>query len=149
NTTNSGRDPREVTPTPGSKTKWRSLYEPDKPIQPAELRKEIEAPWANAALAPGEPAVLTVGRGAGSRYPSLSAACLAAPPKRPCVLEIHDNGPLFDVPAVLADQSLTIRPGKGFRPLLVWDVGRTLDERRRPTVVDEAQPLVFLDVQRG
>jgi serine/threonine protein kinase len=135
------------SPPPAEKVQWRHLYKPDKQIQPAQLRKEVEAPWANTAPAAGDPVVLAVGRGAA--YSSLAAACAAAPPGRPCVLEIHDNGPFFEVSAAVADRPLTIRAARGFRPLLVWDVTRTLDERRRPGRADDAQPLVFLDVRGG
>jgi serine/threonine-protein kinase len=144
-----GRTAHDLTTRPATPAKWRRLYEPDKPIQPAELRQEFEAPWAKAAQDAGEPVVLTVGRGPGARYPSLSAACAAAPAGRPCLVEVHDNGPLFDGPTGFADRALTVRPGPGFRPLLVWDVARTQDARPRPAGSEDGQPLVFLDVQHG
>jgi serine/threonine protein kinase len=134
-------------PPPAEKAKWRRLYEPDKPIQPAELRKEMEAPWAKAAPAAGEPAVLKVGR--GTAHSSLASALAAAPPGRPCVLEVRDNGPFFDVSTAVAGRALTIRAARGYRPLLVWDMTRTLDERRRARATDEAQPLAFLDLRGG
>jgi hypothetical protein len=55
-------------------------------------------------------------------FPSLAAACAAAVPDRLTVIEIHDDGPLFQAPVAIAGRSLVIRAGRGFRPLLVWEV---------------------------
>src|SRR5262249_32768194 len=68
------------------------------------------------------------------------------------IVELRDNGPFFDVPATLSDRNLIIRAAKGYRPLLVWDVERTLDERRR--YQDRRKPmetdsLVFLEIKHG
>src|SRR5262249_10656085 len=86
-----------------------------------------------------------------SAYPSIRAALAAAPPDRRIVLEVQDNGPLFEMPLRIKDRAVTLRAAKGFRPLVVWDVQGTLDERKRflrgkPT---ETGPLVFLDVKGG
>jgi eukaryotic-like serine/threonine-protein kinase len=137
------------------KPKWPALYQPSKPIDFAALHKEIDTP--EAAATPSGPTVeLIVGRlppdPSGKTYPSLSAACKAIPAGGTGIIELHDNGPFFDIPATLADRSLVLRAAKGYQPLLVWDVPRTLDEQRRnrdrraPTPTD---PLVFLEVKHG
>jgi hypothetical protein len=92
--------------------------------------------------------VRTVGRAAAGVYPSLSAACAEAPADRPLILEVADDGPLFDVPTALAGRDVTVRVAKGRRPLLLWDVPRTLEERRRAGAA-EKEPLTFLDVCGG
>jgi serine/threonine-protein kinase len=139
------RHPPEPTP----RVAWKPLYQPSRPIKPAALRKEMEAAWAAAPPA-AEPVVLEVSRGRpgpGTFHHSLAAACAAAPAGKPCVLEIHDNGPFFDGGLSVTDRQVTIRAARGYRPLLVWDVERTLAERRAAGGGDG--PLVFLDVQRG
>jgi serine/threonine-protein kinase len=144
-----------VNPAP-KKPKWPALYHPSAAIDVAALRKEIEAPWA-AAPKPGPTIELTVGRlppdNSGKNYRSLSAACKAIPAGATGIIELRDNGPFYDGPAALADRNLVLRAAAGFRPLLVWDVQRTLDERRRNRErgqpADTAGPLSFLDVKHG
>jgi hypothetical protein len=80
--------------------------------------------------APADAFVARVGRAPqalpGPGYPSLAAALEAAPAGKPVVLEVHDNGPLFETPGALAGRDLTVRAGPGYRPLVVWDLPRTL-----------------------
>jgi hypothetical protein len=137
------------------KPNWPALYRPSVAIDAAALRKEIEAPWA-AASAPAQTVERVVGRlppdPSGKTFRSLAAACKDIPAGATGIIELHDNGPFFDVPAAVRDRSLIIRPAKGYRPLLVWDVERMLDERRRyrdRRKPAETEPLVFLDVQNG
>src|SRR5262249_54571837 len=68
-------------------------------------------------------------------------------PGRAIIVEIHDNGPLFEVPLAVEDRHLTLRAGKGYRPLLIWDLPATLEQRRRDKKSDQA--LVFLSVRKG
>jgi serine/threonine protein kinase len=129
-------DPPPAVPP---KALYPALYTPSLAVSPDALRKEIQAPWAGQAV-PADAVVLAVGRGAGSAsspvYPSFGAALKAAPPGKACVLELHDNGPFFDVPVTVSDRPLVIRAGRGYRPLLVWDIGR-------------GKGSAFLEVQRG
>jgi hypothetical protein len=144
---------RILNTTPPKKPSWPALYQPAQPIDSAALRKEIEAPWA-AIPAPAKTIELVVGRlppdPSGKTFHSLAAACKAIPAGATGIIELHDNGPFFDIPAAVSDRSLVLRAAKGYRPLLVWDVQRTLDERRKdrrqPT---ETEALVFLDVKHG
>jgi serine/threonine-protein kinase len=132
--------------------RWPALYKPAEAFDPAALRAEVEAPWKGRAAA-GEPFTARVARlpaAAAAGVPafrSLAEACAAAPPGRPVVLEVHDNGPLFELPAALAGRDLTVRAGKGYRPLIVWDLPATVQERKRQKKA--AEPLVFLGVQKG
>jgi eukaryotic-like serine/threonine-protein kinase len=95
------------------------------PAELARLRAELMGPHAQFPTPPPDAAVLRVSRAAppgGKSFRSLAEACAAAPAGRHTVIEIHDNGPLFE-PAVppLAGRSLTLRAGAGYRPLLVWE----------------------------
>ena len=144
-------------PVPLPKPTWPALYRPSIPINVAALRKEIDAPWTTTA-APGPTVELTVGRlptiASGKTFRSLAAACKAIPKGATGIIDLRDNGPFFDIPAAVADRSLVIRAAKGYHPLLVWDVQRTLDERRRNPDRRDAGPtgkeeLVFLDVRHG
>jgi serine/threonine-protein kinase len=141
---------------PPKKPNWPALYRASKPIDAAALRKEVEAPWS-APPASGPTVELVVGRLAaepsGKTFRSLAAACKSIPAGATGIIELRDNGPFFDIPAVLVDRSLVLRAAPGYRPLLIWDVQRTLEERRRNRdrrqAADEADPLVFLDVKHG
>ncbi|MGH7173409.1 MAG: hypothetical protein ACRELG_24255, partial [Gemmataceae bacterium] len=150
---------------PPSKPTWPTLYRPSEPFDAAALRKEIEAPWAAPAVS-GPTVELTVGRlppnPSGKTFLSLAAACKAVPAGATGIIELRDNGPFFDIPAAVADRSLVIRAAKGYHPLLVWDVERTLDERRhsrtgvspvqndrRDAGATPPEEIVFLDVRRG
>ncbi|HEY7154655.1 MAG TPA: hypothetical protein VH575_11905, partial [Gemmataceae bacterium] len=150
------RPPDKISEPPVvKKPSWPALYRPSIVIDPVALRKEIEVPWA-AASAPAQTVERVVGRlppdPSGKTFRSLAAACKDIPAGATGVIELRDNGPFFDVPAVVRDRSLVIRPAKGYCPLLVWDVERMLDERRRyrdKRKPAETEPLIFLDVQNG
>ena len=47
------------------------------------------------------------------------------------VLEIHDNGPLHELPVAVEGRDVTVRAGKGFQPLIVWDLPATFAQRKR------------------
>ena len=126
---------RTTQPAPAVKPKpaapkpvvLRRLYEPRVPLNPEVLGQEFDRPKPPAVA---EGAVLyRLSRfdhgGTGHYYPTLAAACVAAPPDRQTVIEIDDNGPLFELPAAVKDRSLVLRAGKGYRPLLAWDVLRS------------------------
>ncbi len=106
------------------------------------LREEFLKPWA---AAPVRPAALTlqVSRSAvpgdGRQFTTLADAVAAAPADQETVIEIHDNGPLFESAMEVRNRSLTLRAAKGYRPLLAW-------ERDRPGV---PRANVFLTVYGG
>ncbi len=139
-----GRQRPAHPPEPGGPPR---MYTPVTPIDAAGLRQELEAPWAGdtgptadtpvyavsrAALlaAPGgksEPPTGLAGVGGGPNasvrsYASLADACAAVPPDRTGIIEVRDNGPLFLAPAAVTGRNLVLRAGKGYRPLLVWDL---------------------------
>jgi hypothetical protein len=66
------------------------------------------------------------------------------PPGTAAVIEIQDNGPLFE-PALpdLAGRKLVLRAGKGYRPLLAWDVGAA------PAGKPAAGPPRFVALDKG
>ena len=99
------------------------LYRPAVAIDVAALRRRMEAPWAAAATTAASGRTVRVGRGAaaaGGIYPSLEKACAAA--AGPLVIEIHDNGPLFESPLAVRGRSLVVRGGREYRPLLAWNL---------------------------
>lgn len=148
----SGENPHVVVVP--SKPNWPALYRAVERLDAVALRKEIEAPWT--ATPPSRPTVeLVVGRlpsdPSGKTFRSLAAACKAIPAGATGIVELRDNGPFYDVGAVIAERGLVIRAAKGYHPLLIWDVQRVLEERRlsRRTPAEKATPLVFLDVKHG
>ena len=140
---------------PPDKPRWPALDRTATPVDAVALRNEVEAPWAALAAPPTDAAVFHVARasaaGQAPAYSSLAAAAAAAPPDKPLVLEIDDDGPLFETSTAFADRKVTIRAGRGFRPLVVWDAPRTLEERRQkaPGKADDGRPPAFLGVERG
>lgn len=126
------------------KSRWPWLH-PSLAAWDAEpLRREFEQPWSGQPALPTDTPVLRVARnprGGGEQFESLAAAVATTAPGRTAIIEIHDNGPLFELPATAADRSLIIRAGKGYRPLLVWDVERARANGPLPTA--------FLSVSRG
>jgi serine/threonine-protein kinase len=142
---NKGKEPEN----PAAKGQLPALYKPAAPINVTALRQEVEAPWAGSTQTPANAFVARVSRvpGPAPSFHSLSAACAAAPAGRAIILEIHDNGPIFELPTALAGRDLTVRAAKGYRPLVVWDLPATLSERKRLKKSD--QPLVFLRIDKG
>lgn len=129
-------EPDKPPPNPQTKNPPVKVDPNPKPEQQpvldvAALQQEFEGPWAKASLDPKDVPVLRVSRlpaadGAkvGKSFTSLGAACAAAAEKTTTVIEIHDNGPLFEVPISVSDRNLIIRAGAGFWPLLFWDLSR-------------------------
>ncbi len=114
----------------------------------AALQQEAHTPWANVAPVPADTATVTVrraGPSTPSSFRSLAEACRAGEPGKPLVVEIHDNGPLFELPLGAAEgRDLIVRAGKGYRPLIVWDLTATARGVRSPE-----EPLTFLRVAKG
>jgi serine/threonine protein kinase len=138
------------------KPKWPVLYRPSQPIDVAALSKEIEAPWA-VTSPPSATVELIVGRlpcdSSSKTYRSIAAACNAIPAGATGIIELRDNGPFFDIPTSVDGRSLVIRAAPGYQPLLIWDVQRSLEERRRrrdrQPAADQDAPLIFVDVKHG
>ncbi|MCC6418293.1 MAG: serine/threonine protein kinase [Gemmataceae bacterium] len=100
---------------------------PDREAEVARLRAEFEGALANFPEPSDELMVLRVSRtlpGDPNTFRSLKEAVARAPKGRHSVIEIHDNGPLFESAlAPAAGATLTIRAGTGFRPLIAWEGG--------------------------
>jgi serine/threonine-protein kinase len=150
-----GREPDPVAKPPdppkpppvAAKAEWPALYEPSAPPDREALTKDFLGPWEGKdEPAPDGPVLRVSRRPSGAEaFASLEAACAAAPAGRLSVIEIDDNGPIFQTPVAVADRNVIIRAGKGYRPLLVWDLERTRDEGRWPR---DGAP-TFLAVTRG
>ncbi len=116
------------------------------PLLPASLCPEPpdrEALWAKF-VHPLEPfpeadakaVILRVNRSAvtnSTTFQTLGEALGQAPADRLTVIEIHDNGPLWE-PSLpeLTGRRLWLRPGPGYRPLLVWDVDVPAGKKASP-----------------
>jgi serine/threonine protein kinase len=145
----SGKTP-EGPERPGATVKrslWPALYTPSTRVDLKALREEVDKPWAERALSTAEPFVVRVGRSGTGTHRTLADALATAPEGRAVVVEVHDNGPLFELPVAVEGRHLTVRAGKGYRPLLLWDLSATLERRRRDRKTDV--PLVFLSVRKG
>ncbi|MGH7173618.1 MAG: serine/threonine-protein kinase, partial [Gemmataceae bacterium] len=137
------------------KPTWPLLYPGAKKIDVAALRKEVEAPWATPASS-GPTVELIVGRlpddPSGKTFRSLADACKAIPAGATGVIELRDNGPFFALAVAVADRHVILRAAAGYRPLLIWDVPRMLEQRRklnrRDADANSAAP-IFLDVKHG
>jgi hypothetical protein len=106
------------------KTKYPRLYQPRKPLDLARLRKEYRAPPPVAI--PASARRVRVSRSAvadADTFPSLAEACRATGAAKDVVIEVRDNGPLFEKPVEVTGRNLVVRAGKGFRPLIAWDGG--------------------------
>ncbi len=146
-------DPPKVIPDPPvlvAKPKYPALYKPAVAVDAARLRQETLGPWNKLPAFPADAPTLRVVRiadGLPQTYTSLAAACAAAPDKG-AIIEIHDNGPLYETGAVISGKRLLIRGALGYRPLIVWDVLRTLDELKLKKIT-QPQPFTFLSGQKA
>lgn len=121
------------------------------PLDIPALQKEFEGPWATPMTVSKDPRVLRVSRlpppegtKPGTYFNSLAAACAAAAEKVTTIIEVHDNGPLFELPITVSDRSLMITGGPGYQPMLVWDLTRWKAKDAPAGVVAS-----FLSVERG
>jgi serine/threonine-protein kinase len=100
------------------------LYRRTIPIDVENLREKFEGPWKNRTP-PLSAQVFHVGQhpqnGAPPQFQSLAAALGAAGAGRETIIELDDSGPLFTPPLTFQGRSLTLRAGRGYRPLIVWD----------------------------
>jgi serine/threonine-protein kinase len=140
-------------PQPGSgkatdDSPFKVLYQPTQPIDAAALRSECETPWPKTSVPDlGKAPLYRVSRipfgtpvatKAEKTFQSLRAACEAAPQGQTVVIEIMDNGPLFESPVTLKDRNLVIKGADGYRPLVVCDIPD-------PLTTDAASALITLN----
>jgi hypothetical protein len=124
------------------------LFEPKVPINVTELRARIDGAFPKGEPRAGEP--LRLRRTAGEdAAPATLAGALAKAPPDPVTVEIHDNGPLFWSAADFANRDVTVRAAKGYRPLIVWDVQKTVQERKTSGRADGAKPYRFVTAEGG
>jgi len=112
------------TPPP-PKPKFPPLYAPATAIAVESLAARFRTPWNDNARPPADAPVLRVSRapdGQPGWHPTVESALAAIPDGQTAVVELHDHGPLFEPSLKLAGRSVVLRPGKGFSPLLVWDL---------------------------
>ena len=146
-------DPPKVIPDQPilvAKPKYPALYKPAVAVDAASLRQVALGPWSKLPALPADAPTLRVVRiadGLPQTYTSLAAACAAAPDKG-AIIEIHDNGPLYETGAAITGKRLFIRGVLGYRPLIVWDVLRTLDELKLKKIT-QPQPFTFLSGQKA
>src|SRR5206468_2615858 len=116
--------------------RFKPLYKPSEPINVKRLREEVEKPWTSKAVLPDNVPVLRVCRvptvKGEETFTSLREALQKAPEQGPFVIEIHDNGPLFESTCDFEGRNVVVRAGKGYRPLLVWDHARNRSEEPAP-----------------
>ncbi len=122
---------KDPSPPPPVPTRFKPLYKPSELIDVKQLRARVEKPWANLQPMPADATVLHVGRVALVKgeevFPSIEEAYKSSkvPAEGPLVIEIHDNGPLFEAGCVFAGRRVLLRAAKNYRPLIVWDHARS------------------------
>ena len=128
-------------PVPG---RYKPLYKPSEPFNVKELRANVEKPWAAKPALPDNVPVLRVSRvpdvKCESKFTSIQEEVLKAPTDGPFVIEIHDNGPLYEAACDFEGRQVVLRARRGYRPLLVWDHARDKPAERGP---------VFFKVGKG
>jgi eukaryotic-like serine/threonine-protein kinase len=117
------------SPHPGGIAWLTPSVENLKPDDISALKQEIEKPWAGAAGLPGTPSTLTVSRKfaeiTSTQKNNLADAVGLVGRHESRIIEITDNGPLYEPSLALSDEShVVIRGAKGYRPMLVWDLNR-------------------------
>jgi len=120
------RSDNQVPSTSDSPPRIASSPPTEKPVTPDQPSTQGPAPVRQAKAPTATPAsrLFVVQRFQASREPSrfdsLAAACAAAPADQETIIEIADNGPLFEEPIDLANRTIVIRAAKGYRPLIAW-----------------------------
>jgi serine/threonine protein kinase len=144
-------DPAKATaannPTVASQPGVPRLYPLSTPVDAAAKWGEFEAKWPANAPPADTPIhrVSRIPRAARSelsrQFDSLAGACNAALPGRLTIIEIADNGPIFETGFEAEGKQLLLRAAQGFRPLLVWDTAAIAKEK--------TANFTFLKITRG
>lgn len=112
----------------------------------AALRKEYFGPFQSFPQTSKGDLVVPIRRLASANR-TLADAFAESKPKQVMIIEINDNGPLF-VPSLpaLADRTIVVRGGDGFRPMIVWDVPKkSAQEKAVATFCALTQGKLILD----
>jgi serine/threonine-protein kinase len=126
-----------------------ALYDPKTPVNVAELRGRIDAAFPAGPGRGGEPLRLRRTAGEDGATPATLAGALAKAPPGPVTVEIHDNGPLFWTAAEVGNRDVVVRAAKGYRPLIVWDVQKAVQDRKASGRPEGARPYHFITVEGG
>ena len=137
-----------VKPDPdGKPAPLPSLLPPKAPpIEVAALRERLDAAFPKEEFTNKDP--LRIQRmtvGAATTFTTLADALAKSAPELPVTIEIQDNGPLFWSTTVLRGRDVTLCAAKGYRPLIVWDMEKTMQERGKMP----GRPLTFLTIEGG
>src|SRR5207248_656351 len=111
----------DLPPHPGGIAWLTPNIESLKPDDMATFTQEIEKPWAGASSLPGTPSTLTVSRKfaeiTSTQKNNLADAVNLVGRNDSRIIEITDNGPLYEPSLVLSeDCHIVIRGAKGYRP---------------------------------
>ncbi len=116
------------------------------PIEVAALRERLDTAFPKVESTNNDPLrIQRTAGGATTAFTTLADALAKSAPERPVTIEIQDNGPLFWSTTLLRGRDVTLCAAKGYRPLIVWDVEKTMQERGKTL----GKPLTFLMVEGG
>src|SRR5207237_8707575 len=100
----------------------------------AKVSKDYLGPWSVSPQAPEGTPVFRVLRvppadaKPGTTFDSIAAACAAIPEGKWGIVEVWDNGPLFEGPVNVSGRNVVIVGAPGYSPLIVWDPALTRAE---------------------
>jgi serine/threonine protein kinase len=134
-------------PTAGPSSLPTLLPQQAPPLEVAKLRERLDKAFPNPPTALHEPPVRVQRTAGGETMASatLVEALARTPADRPATIEIEDNGPHFWSTTTFAGRDVTVCAAKGYRPLIVWDMDKTIQERGKAA----GKPHTFLTIERG
>lgn len=150
--------PKDDPANPNDPPPPPALYQPREAIDWDGLRKDCTGPWADPPQAPADAPVFRVmrvppaGAGPGPTFDSVAAACAAVPEGKWGVVEISDNGPLFEAPVKVSGRNVVLRGARGYAPLIVWDLAPARAESKpgKPGAAPPKEDVrAFLTVEKG
>jgi serine/threonine-protein kinase len=118
----SGEKPAPQQPPPVPR-----LYEFKQAPVWAKVRTEYVGPWSSQPQPPNDTTVYRVARVAPAAVPSgpffdsIAAACAAVPEGKWGIVEIQDDGPIFEAPIHVSGRNIVITAARGYAPLIIWD----------------------------
>ncbi len=114
--------PKKVEPDkPAEQQPPPSLYIPKEAINWDKVTKDYTGPSAVAPVVPADTPVfrvarvVPVGTKPGTAFDSIAAACAAIPEGKWGIVEVQDNGPIFEAPIALKGAVSRFAAGRGSR----------------------------------